>query len=80
MKLDTIPQDRIAEVLKLALVDGLAIRAIARRLSMARKTVRKILGKQRPKASTSQGLPLLAHRCWRPTNSRFRSSSRTRRS
>lgn len=33
------------EVLRLAHVDGLSVRAIARRLSLARKTVRKILGR-----------------------------------
>lgn len=40
--------DRAAEVLRLAYVDGLGIRTIARRLSMARKTVRRILGKRPP--------------------------------
>jgi transposase len=38
---------RVAEVLRLGLVEGIAVRAIARRLHMARKTVRKILGKHR---------------------------------
>jgi transposase len=37
--------DRTAEVLRLAYVEGLGVRAIARRLSMARKTVRKLLGR-----------------------------------
>ncbi len=36
-------QERTAEVLKLRYVEGLSIRAIARRLQMARKTVREIL-------------------------------------
>jgi len=36
---------RIAEVLRLGLVEGVGVRAIARRLSMARKTVRRILGR-----------------------------------
>jgi transposase len=36
---------RIAEVLRLGLIDGVSVRAIARRLSMARRTVRKILGR-----------------------------------
>ena len=36
---------RIAEVLRLGLVEGVGVRAIARRLNMARKTVRRILGR-----------------------------------
>jgi hypothetical protein len=32
--------DRTAEVLRLGLVEGVGVRAIARRLRMARKTVR----------------------------------------
>jgi len=39
---------RLAEVLRLRLVDGQSIRAIARRLHLARKTVRKLLGLRRP--------------------------------
>jgi transposase len=38
---------RVAEVLRLGLVEGVAVRAIAKRLGMARKTVRKILGRHR---------------------------------
>ena len=38
---------RVAEVLRLGLVEGVAVRAIAKRLHMARKTVRKILGRHR---------------------------------
>ena len=38
---------RVAEVLRLGLVEGIAVRAIAKRLNMARKTVRKILGRHR---------------------------------
>ena len=38
---------RVAEVLRLGLVEGLAVRAIAKRLHMARKTVRTILGRHR---------------------------------
>ena len=38
---------RFAEVLKLAFVDDLGVRAIARRLHMARKTVRRILDRER---------------------------------
>jgi hypothetical protein len=43
-------EDRAAEVLRLAYVDGLGVRTIARRLSMSRKTVRRLLGCDRPKA------------------------------
>ena len=44
---------RVAEVLRLGLVEGVSLRAIARRLQMARKTVRQILGRHRepPKAA-----------------------------
>jgi transposase len=46
MKRDVEPgSDRFAEVLRLAYVEGLGVRAIGRRLQMARKTVRKILGR-----------------------------------
>lgn len=38
-------EDRTAEVLRLAYIEGLGVRAIARRLSMARKTVRRLLGR-----------------------------------
>jgi predicted DNA-binding protein (UPF0251 family) len=41
---------RVAEVLRLGLVEGISVRQIARRLNMARKTVRKILGTQRAPA------------------------------
>jgi transposase len=41
------PSGRVAEVLRLGLVEGIGVRAIARRLHMARKTVRKILGRHR---------------------------------
>ena len=36
---------QLSEVLRLSFVEGLAIRAIARRLQLARKTVRKLLGR-----------------------------------
>jgi transposase len=36
---------RTAEVLRLGLIEGVSVRAIARRLSMARRTVRRILGR-----------------------------------
>jgi transposase len=38
---------RVAEVLRLGLVEGVAVRAIAKRLQMSRKTVRRILGRHR---------------------------------
>ncbi len=41
--------DRTAEVLRLAYIEGLGVRAIARRLSMARKTVRRVLGRAQPR-------------------------------
>lgn len=41
------PAGRVAEVLRLGLVEGISVREIARRLHMARKTVRKILGRHR---------------------------------
>lgn len=40
---------RLAEVLRLAFIDGLGVRAIARRLSMSRKTVRRMLDRERRK-------------------------------
>jgi transposase len=43
-------EDRAAEVLRLAHVDGLGVRTIARRLSMSRKTVRRLLGRDRTRA------------------------------
>jgi hypothetical protein len=36
--------DHVAEVLRLGLIEGTSVRQIAKRLSIARKTVRKILG------------------------------------
>jgi transposase len=41
------PSARVAEVLRLGLVEGVAVRAIAKRLGMSRKTIRKILGRHR---------------------------------
>jgi transposase len=38
--------DRAAEVLRLAYIDGLGVRAIAKRLSMSRRTVRRLLGRK----------------------------------
>ena len=45
--------DRTAEVLKLHFVEGLSVRAISRRISMARKTIRRILGRELPRDTTS---------------------------
>ena len=42
-----LSDERKAEVLRLRYVDGLSVRAIARRLSMARRTVRRLLGTER---------------------------------
>lgn len=42
---------RVAEVLRLGLVEGISVRQIAKRLSMARKTVRRILGGHRAPAA-----------------------------
>jgi transposase len=39
------PSGNVAEVLRLGLVEGVPVRQIARKLHMARKTVRKILGR-----------------------------------
>jgi len=41
-------RDQTAEVLRLSFVEGLSVRAIARRLSMARRTVRRLLGRGLP--------------------------------
>lgn len=57
MSLENIPEDRIAAVLKFSLVDGLGIRTISRNLSMSRKTVRRILGRRRPGASSCSTAP-----------------------
>src|SRR5882757_1992112 len=48
---------RFAEVLKLAFVDGLGVRAIARRLSVARKTVRRILDRERRQRAPRPAAP-----------------------
>ena len=43
--------EKTAEVLRLHLTEGLGIRPIARKLSMSRKTVRRILGKAAKKSA-----------------------------
>jgi transposase len=53
----TAEGDRTAEVLKLGLVDGLSVRAIARRLGMARRTVRRLLGRQLPARQAREPRP-----------------------
>ena len=47
---------RIADALKLHLIDGLSVRAIAKRLQMSRNTVRKVLGR-RPKKARPPAAP-----------------------
>jgi transposase len=57
LKLAAVPtsqESRLSEVLRLSLVEGLSIRAIARRLQLSRKTVRRLLGRaaeRKPPAS-----------------------------
>jgi transposase len=46
--------ERVAEVLRLALIEGISVRAIAKKLSMSRKTVRRILGRGKPKPKPSK--------------------------
>jgi transposase len=53
----TADGDRTAEVLKLGLVEGLSVRAIARRLGMARRTVRRALGYGLPARQTRAPRP-----------------------
>lgn len=50
-----VSEDRKAEVLRLRYVEGLSSRAIAKKLSMSRRTVRGLLGekKPRPRAATT---------------------------
>lgn len=47
----------MAEVLRLSLLEGLSIRAIAKRLSMSRRTVRKVLGRAPAVAPRPQSPP-----------------------
>jgi transposase len=43
---------RIADALKLHLIDGLSVRAISKRLKMSRNTVRRVVGRGAPKPRT----------------------------
>ena len=63
--------DRTAEVLRLAYVDGLGVRAIAKRLSMSRKTVRRLLGRKLPppRGRPIHGLPSSIRTCPSSTSS-----------
>jgi transposase len=57
-------KDHVAEVLRLGLIEGTSVRQIAKRLSIARKTVRKILGRHSappPKAAAARGSLLDAY-------------------
>ena len=49
--------DQAAEVLRLSFIEGLSVRAISRRLSMARRTVRRLLGRGLPARRASPGSP-----------------------
>src|SRR5262245_62086572 len=51
---DRIADDRKAEVLRLRYVDGLSTRAIATKLSMARRTVRAILGERKSRTTSKE--------------------------
>ena len=55
------PDTRLAEVLRLALVEGQSVRAISRGLSMSRRTVRRLLG--RAADSRRRALRRIAFRC-----------------
>ena len=45
---ERVTEERKAEVLRLRYVDGLSTRAIAKRLSMSRRTIRDLLGEKKP--------------------------------
>lgn len=48
----TTAENKAAEVLRLSLMEGCSIRTIAKKLSMSRKSVRRILGRGKAKPST----------------------------
>jgi transposase len=50
---DRVSEEKKAEVLRLRYVDGLSTRAIAKRLSMSRRTIRRLLGQKRASTRTS---------------------------
>jgi transposase len=50
-------ESQLPEVLRLSLIEGLSIRAIARRLQLSRKTVRKLLGRASARTSPLDGSP-----------------------
>jgi transposase len=54
---DDAAAQRFADVLKLAFVDDLGVRAIARRLHMGRKTVRRILDRERRERGAPSAAP-----------------------
>jgi hypothetical protein len=54
---DDAASERFAEVLKLAFVVGLSVRAISRRLHMARKTVRRVLDRDGGKRARRRAAP-----------------------
>jgi hypothetical protein len=58
-----VSDDRTAGVLRLAYIEGLGIRAIARRLSMARKAVRKSGRARGGDMLSSPQPPKMAHFC-----------------
>jgi transposase len=58
----TVPDrsGRVAEVLRLGLIEGMALRAIARKLQMTRKTVRKVLGRHQAVSKPTAAAPRIS--------------------
>jgi transposase len=54
---ERVDDERKAEVLRMRYVDGLSTRAIARKLSMSRRTVRGLLGEKLPMRPTREAVP-----------------------
>src|SRR5439155_21417373 len=48
-----VPDDRKAEILRLRYDEGLSTRAIAKKLSMSRRTIREMLGERKPRAAAA---------------------------